>query len=576
MSATFYQTDPSAGKTMSRVKITNEFYAPPLANLTTPPEDPLNGALGWYSGTLYYWDGTAWVPSSSGAAPVNIYNADGTLTANRLLNGNGHSLNFNMSTGSKNTFYSFSPDALAAIVSDGSTSMQVGISKDKVEFVQNGASRPWTIAANGNVGVGTLTPQQQFVVSKNGNEGIEFRLGDNSIFPGLTQAELRSANRGSGFSDIPMAYKASGHVFYTNGAGLTTLILTPTGLTGVNGMPDGTATFQVFGTAKMQALSIENTSSNGFLTVYGNTGATLELGNAATSSRYGRLSGDTSGVALDTATGLPIKFSPAGTETMRLLPNGNMGLGTNNPIPYNPGARGLIVSGASTSQIALLELWGDSSGKSIFQSAGGNTYIGNLVKGLSSGVLIFLYGDGQESFRVIGNGSIGVGTTNPTAKLSVNGSINCSDDTLDNTLSFLPNYNANGPAIQSTNVANSAVKPLFIQPAGGNTGLGGVPSPSATLHVGGDVKASAFKVQNVSGAATAGNVTIGTGVETATVNTTAVTANSIILLSIQAYSDNSVVSLFVSTRVAGTSFDVYCGKPSSSTVTVGWIIVEPS
>lgn len=512
MSGTFYQTDPSAGKNMSRVKVAYEFYVPPLANLTTPPEDPLNGALGWYSGTLYYWDGAAWVPSSSGAAPVNIYNADGTLTANRTLTGAGHSLQFNMSTGTKTTLFGFSPDGQIAVVADGSTSMQMGITKDKVEFVRNGASRPWTIAANGNVGVGTISPEQRFVVSRDGNEGIEFRLGDDSIFPGLKQAELRAGNRSSGFSDIPFAYKGSGHVFYTNGAAIQTLVLTPTGLAGVNGTPDGTATLQVFGGTKTQALDIFNTSSAGFLTVYGNTGATIELGNATTFSRHARLIGDETELTIETASSRPIAFSPAGTEAMRILPNGNTGIGTNNPTPYNPGARGLIVSGAATSQIALLELWGDSSGKSLFQSAGGNTYIGNLAKGASVGVLIFLYGDGQESHRVIGNGSIGVGITSPTAK----------------------------------------------------------------LHVNGDVKTSAIKVENVSGAATAGNVSLGTSVSTVTVNTTAVTANSIILLSIQAYDNTANFLPYISARVAGTSFDIHCDKPGVSTATVGWVIIEPS
>lgn len=83
--------------------------------------------------------------------------------------------------------------------------------------------------------------------------------------------------------------------------------------------------------------------------------------------------------------------------------------------------------------------------------------------------------------------------------------------------------------------------------------------------------AAGLRVVSSGGAATAGRVVLVGG--TATVNTTAVGANTIILMDNQALGGTAGF-LRVSARVAGTSFTI-TSSSGTDTSTIGWVLVEP-
>jgi len=106
---------------------------------------------------------------------------------------------------------------------------------------------------------------------------------------------------------------------------------------------------------------------------------------------------------------------------MTILNNGNVGIGTVTPTGHASSRKALILS--DTTNDALFEIWGSAGGKSVFQSVGGSTYLGNLVKGSGAGNLYLGSGDYTGNYYYLtlqgSNGHVGIGTTTPGAKLDV-------------------------------------------------------------------------------------------------------------------------------------------------------------
>lgn len=92
-----------------------------------------------------------------------------------------------------------------------------------------------------------------------------------------------------------------------------------------------------------------------------------------------------------------------------------------------------------------------------------------------------------------------------------------------------------------------------------------------TTHSGPIRSEKGFQVRTGTADATAGRNTLVAG--TVTVNTTAITANSIVLLT-RNVAGGTVGDLSIGTRVAGTSFVINSAN-SLDTSSIGWMIIEP-
>jgi len=105
---------------------------------------------------------------------------------------------------------------------------------------------------------------------------------------------------------------------------------------------------------------------------------------------------------------------------------GNVGINTTSPTPHN-GSSAFIIQGGGGGR-AIMELWDGTSGKSVFQNVGGDTYIGQLCKGSGGGNLYFLTGgtgnSATVSMTILCAGNVGINVTSPSTKLHICNAVN--------------------------------------------------------------------------------------------------------------------------------------------------------
>ena len=129
----------------------------------------------------------------------------------------------------------------------------------------------------------------------------------------------------------------------------------------------------------------------------------------------------TSGVTMLTPTTALLAFGTSSSEKMRIIGNGNVGIGTTDPVSK------LQVQGdialANNGVIGQGSAYGNpgnsaSSTLSLYDSATGATILNNQSYDIR------LNTGGGNKFIVKNGGNVGIGTTNPAYKLDVDGSIN--------------------------------------------------------------------------------------------------------------------------------------------------------
>ncbi|WCT13632.1 tail fiber protein [Mucilaginibacter jinjuensis] len=136
------------------------------------------------------------------------------------------------------------------------------------------------------------------------------------------------------------------------------------------------------------------------------------------------------------------------TEKMRIANNGNVGIGTSNPLTT------LYLQNANTSYSATLTLkntannFAARAGLTLENDAGNQTQFYKQASGsfdANDAILYSAQGDtriytgGGERFRITSSGKVGIGTTVPDQKLTVNGTIHATEVLVDQTVQT-PDY----------------------------------------------------------------------------------------------------------------------------------------
>ncbi|RXK82892.1 hypothetical protein [Filimonas effusa] len=94
-----------------------------------------------------------------------------------------------------------------------------------------------------------------------------------------------------------------------------------------------------------------------------------------------------------------------------------------------------------------------------------------------------------EKMQIAPNGNVGIGTTSPAYKLDVNGETNISTNAYVHYLPFDIKMRVGADGLQCYNYSMSDFKSLFLNPAGGNVGIG-TKTPAYKLDVNGDSRFS--------------------------------------------------------------------------------------
>ncbi|MDD1532711.1 hypothetical protein C7U89_01460 [Bradyrhizobium sp. WBOS4] len=305
--------------------------------------------------------------------------------------------------------------------------------------------------SNGNVGVGTATPTAPLEVS--GTISATRFVGDGSLLTGIVGAS-GGDNIASGTTKVTA--NTTGYISFTTG-GTTT------------GYMDSSGRFILPGVSTTGTVSATNAYISGLLGIGRNPGSGYSV-DAAQAIRTGNVVQTAIGAAsapahtftLDNTTGMfmptsvTLAFSASGTEAMRIVSTGYVGIGTFDPsvtlhIVKNNAANTAILAinnyTAGSTQATLLSIGSDASAGNLFSTssayADSATFDPNpvakafyirsssaatgglqfLTSGGSTADIVFKPGAG-EAMRVRSlNGYVGMGTPSPTAKLEVSGTV---------------------------------------------------------------------------------------------------------------------------------------------------------
>jgi hypothetical protein len=383
------------------------------------------------------------------------------------------------------------------------------------------------LQGNGNVGIGTTSPQVRFSVQGSQNNTIapanavsKFVGGDAGVFIGNLAgtpnygAWLQAMRESDGFT-FPLhlqpnggsvgigttspAYKldVTGNIhstttMYIDASNSAYLrggddhewwdinVANTVGLYGVSNSAVGAIKLGSGGPTLYGAsgnLAIGTTSPGARLTIAGPLGSVVGGGSSAirmTNTDTGNYASIGAGIVGITNAGM--QLSVDGTSSMVINSNGNVGIGLVSP--------GYPLEISSTAVLSLAyQRTGVSAKKWGFDSDNSNTYWYNIT-------------DNIRSFTLSNGGNVGIGSTSPAYKLEVNGATGISGQTTvtsdsveqiiirrssnTNQQLLVGRYSSYGYLQAVTQ--GSSFDPLILNPNGGSVGIG-TTSPTSKLHV---------------------------------------------------------------------------------------------
>jgi len=223
------------------------------------------------------------------------------------------------------------------------------------------------------------------------------------------------------------------------------------------------------------------------------------------------IEGDTKVEAVDTGSNGEIQFTTDGDRAMTIDSSQNVGIGT-----ASPDAKLEVVENSTGSvEVARLRIEGQTNNPMlrIFADEANQTVTLDTSGSVAGTELVFKEGN-SEAMRITSSGNVGIGTSSPGSILHAKGGSISTPSTVS---AFIANATArlvvdhtneygayigyaNGTtdaiAIQSTTAAGS-VRPLGLNPYGGNVGIGTTSQVAADVKL--EVKDGIFAVTNSSG-----------------------------------------------------------------------------
>jgi hypothetical protein len=318
----------------------------------------------------------------------------------------------------------------------------------------------------GNIGIGTTAPEQKLEIWSDGvSDNIYLQArANNTREAGLILK--RSAmtwyiqNKGSGFgtaqNNLSFSTTTTSYLDITSSGNVGIGTVNPTNIlqVGAGGrlrISNGATDYTLIGTKD------PDDANNTRIVLSGNTRASF--------------SGNIEYVT--TSTGSHIWYSGGTTERMRLLNNGNLGIGVTNP------SYGLDVVNSGTYMATFRHTnltAGLGIGYSSIEAIGTNATNDIYLRSKSTG-FIALQTNSVTRLIVNGTGNVGIGKTNPSTTLDVNGTITstgllCSGGAI---------------VIDTSNNVNIDSGVLYVDGSNNRVGIG-TTQPNQKLHITGDTR----------------------------------------------------------------------------------------
>ena len=268
-----------------------------------------------------------------------------------------------------------------------------------------GLTEAMRITTYGDVCVGTTTPLLTLAgrgnLTINGSSQSILTLGVGDVWKGYLYSDGTNTD-----------LSASGSLIFGTSGGTERMRITTAGNVGI-----GT-------TSPSDKLTVQGTiavAGNGVIgqgSIYGTTGnssyGTIHLYNGATGNTI--INNQSYGIDLHTS----------GSSKMYITQAGNVGIGTTSPgdrLSVNEFIRFFQGTNAEANGYygQLQSFFAENTGLLTFRGGGGG---GKVIGGANYGTETAIFSDTSEKIRILSNGNVGIGTTSPTQKLSIdNGSI---------------------------------------------------------------------------------------------------------------------------------------------------------